>query len=73
MDQILKKKFDLNSATSGAGLAEAIFSCFEVQMMGLRGESMNPMTFGNMTHPNHTCTLGIVLLCPYGLWLFLFR
>ena len=20
-------------------------------MMGLRGESMNPMTFGNMTHP----------------------
>ena len=24
-----KKKFDLNSATSGAGLAEAIFSCFE--------------------------------------------
>ena len=25
---------------------------FVVQMMGLRGESMNPMTFGNMTHPN---------------------
>ena len=21
-------------------------------MMGLRGESMNPMTFGNMIHPN---------------------
>ena len=21
-------------------------------MMGLRGESMDPMTFGNMTHPN---------------------
>ena len=29
MDQNLKKNFDLNSATSGAGLAEAIFSCFE--------------------------------------------
>ena len=30
MDQNLKKKkFDLNSATSGVGLAEAIFSCFE--------------------------------------------
>ena len=21
--------------------------------MGVRGESMNPMTFGNMTHPNN--------------------
>ena len=29
MDQNLKKNFDLNSATSGVGLAEAIFSCFE--------------------------------------------
>ena len=29
MDQNLKKKIDLNSATSGAGLVEAIFSCFE--------------------------------------------
>ena len=28
-------------------------------MMGLRGKSMNPMTFGNMTHPN--------LLYPTGL------
>ena len=28
---------------------------FLVQMMGLRGESMNPMTFGNMTHPNVVC------------------
>ena len=25
---------------------------FVVQMMGLRGESMNSMTFGNMIHPN---------------------
>ena len=24
---------------------------FVVQMMGLRGESMNPVTFGNMIHP----------------------
>ena len=29
MDQNLKKKFDCNSATSGVGLAEAIFSSFE--------------------------------------------
>ena len=29
MDQNLKKIFDLNSATSGVGLAEAIFSSFE--------------------------------------------
>ena len=28
MDQNLKKNFDLNSATSGVGLAEAMFSCF---------------------------------------------
>ena len=25
-------------------------------MMGLRGESMNPMTFGNMTHPRQGLT-----------------
>ena len=30
-----------------------------VQMMGLRGESMNPMTFGNMTHPNVTANYRI--------------
>ena len=58
MDQNLKKKIDLNSATSGVGLAEASkqlkmasAELFVVQMMGSRGESMNPMTFGNMTHP----------------------
>ena len=29
---------------------------FVVQMMGLRGESMDPMTFGNMTHPKESST-----------------
>ena len=29
MDQNLKKNFDCNSATSGVGLVEAIFSSFE--------------------------------------------
>ena len=38
-------------------------------MMGLRGESMNPMTFGNMTHPNkanmpYVKPLGILLSAP---------
>ena len=28
-------------------------------MMGLRGESMNPMTFGNMTHPTAPAHLRI--------------
>ena len=37
MDQNLKKNFDLNSATSGVGLAEA--------------SKQLTMTFGNMTHP----------------------
>ena len=27
-------------------------------MMGLRGESMNPMTFGNMTHPRPDVVVG---------------
>ena len=43
---------NLNVAT--ADLVYENFSLgelFVVQMMGLRGESMNPMTFGNMIHP----------------------
>ena len=43
MDQNLKKNFDLNSATSGVGLAEA--------------SKQLKMTFGNMTHPKNTFLL----------------
>ena len=28
-------------------------------MMGLRGESMNPMTFGNMIHPKLSIRKGV--------------
>ena len=32
-------------------------------MRGLRGESMNPMTFGNMTHPNDALRREIEYVC----------
>ena len=38
-------------------------------MMGLRGESMNPMTFGNMTHPI-VCVRNCSFVCLYITFLF---
>ena len=37
-----------------------------VQIIGLSGESMNPMTFGNMTHPRH-CSIAADVLTPHVL------